>query len=325
VFHAAHRPADLQADELFGHWKGAFTGAVGDAPGIWERADGGTLFIDEVAAIDSRVQEMLMQPIEERRMRRLGSPVSGPAPPRQVDVLVILATNQKLSAADRGNVKLDFLNRIDAFTIEVPALRDRREDLPQLVAHLADKIAPHWRGQILPDAMEALQRCQWREGNVRQLRNVIERSLVNNPDQDITTEDLRLAQPVAENRVLPEGGTEWRRFSQALDHPPSGLTVAEAKLLKDELSGVFLDLLSRAIEWSLEVTQEAGEPNLTACARFLSGRNELSTMEAKQFFKKLLTLDTRGKTIAQRLSGSRAVHQHETLAMLVKQILKDPP
>ena len=326
VFHAAHRPADLQADEMFGHWKGAFTGAVADAPGIWERADRGTLFIDEVAAIDLKVQEMLMQPIEERHVRRLGTPASGMPPLKTVDVLVLLATNQNLSAKGPGGVKLDFLNRINAFVIDLPPLRDRADDIPNLVAYLARKVAPTWKGQFLPDAVQALRLAEWREGNVRELRNVIERAIVNNPDQDITVRDLGLQHVSIPGSLSEEPDDKtWRRFAEALNRSPGNLSLDDAAALKIELRGLFLDLLVHVIEWSIAVTQEGDSPNLTACARFLLGRNDVSTMEAKQFFKKVLSLDTRGKNVARRLQNSPRLLRHETLVKLLKQIVKTSP
>ena len=197
VFHAAHRPAELQADELFGHWKGAFTDAHADSPGIWERADGGTLFIDEVADINIKVQQTLMQPIEERKVRRIGVAPKNSSAPKPVDVLVILATNRDINlATSSGEFKGDFLNRINAFTIEAPPLRDRPEDIPMLVKHLSATIKPDWNGRFLQDAMDTLLAWEWREGNIRELRNVIERAITNNPGQDITAADVTMTNMV---------------------------------------------------------------------------------------------------------------------------------
>jgi len=335
VFHAAHRPAELQADELFGHWKGAFTGAQTDTPGIFERANAGTLFIDEVADIDLKVQQTLMQPIEERKVRRLGQPASGTPQLKDVDVLILLATNRNLSASPAsGAVKLDFLNRINAFSIEVPALRDRHEDIPPLVSHLAGKIAPSWKGRFLPEAMDVLVKHDWREGNIRELRNVIERALVNNPDQDITARDVSVsvkAEHVAHERVADKEKPEteekerarWQAITDALRVSPETLSVAESEASRNELRGAFLDLLAHVLEWSLRMNKQDGKPNLTATARFLLGRDDVSTMEAKQFLKKLLTLDTRGKGVAKKLAASTLAKEHETLNRLLAEIAKE--
>ncbi len=333
VFHAAHRPGDLQADELFGHWKGAFTGAEKDNPGIWERANGGTLFIDEVADIDLKVQQMLMQPIEERRVRRLGQPASGVPELTDVDVLVLLATNRSLQdSKTSGTMKLDFVNRIDAFPIEVPPLRERQEDIPQLVSRLAEGIVPSWRGRFLPDTIGELVNHDWREGNVRELRNVIERALINNPDQDITPKDIELSRPneqpyqeatdpthMSRERNRPH----WEACFAALKASPESLSVADSEAIRRNMSGSFLGLVTHILEWSLRLNTQESKPNLTATARFLLGRDDVSTMEAKQFLRKLLTLDTRGKQIARRLSESKLCGQHDTLSRLIKTILKE--
>ena len=332
TFHAAHRPSELQADELFGHWKGAFTGAANDSPGIWERADGGTLFIDEVADINIDVQQMLMQPIEERKVKRLGQRLEDSTTPHNLDVLVLLATNRDLSASISPNsIKLDFLNRINAFTIEVPPLRDRREDIPILVDHLAKSILPNWRGRILPEALQDLSEHDWQEGNVRELRNVIERALVNNPDQDITSRDIILSierekiaktpQFQIETHIEGTHGDLWKRFAGALRTDPGEYSVKEFSKILDDLQGGFLDLLAHALIWSLEANKSYSKLNLTATARFLLGRKDLSTMEAKQFLKKLLTIDTRDKTLAKMISESELVIDSDALSRLLEEIL----
>jgi DNA-binding NtrC family response regulator len=275
---------------------------------------------------------MLMQPIEERKVRRLGSSGSASTRPKDVDVLLLLATNQNLSASvGHGHMRIDFLNRINAFLIEVPPLRERMEDLPELVAHLSGMLAPEWSGRFLPEATAKLLTHQWSEGNIRELRNVIERALVNNPDQDITARDLVIVTRVDRSRsqnasVEPEQHDDdfgtWQSMVKAIGAPPGLLSVDDCEAAKETLRGSFLEVVAHILEWALELTAQEGRPNLTAAARFLLGRDDVSTMEAKQFVKKLLTLDTRGKTIARRLEQSSTLMYHETLKKLMTEILK---
>jgi two-component system nitrogen regulation response regulator NtrX len=330
AFHAAHRPAELQSDELFGHWRGAFTGALSDSAGVWERADGGTLFIDEVADIDLKVQQTLMQPIEERRVKRMGASGRGGDAGRKLDVLVILATNKNLAlSASAGSIKTDFLNRINAFTIEVPSLHERKEDIPTLVKHLAKTIAPSWGGSFLPDAINKFRDHSWQEGNVRELRNVIERVITNNPDQDITGNDIDFNQAGNETNKLTNGGVTakrramWQVFVERLSDQPEKLSLSEVEQVKRELKGGLPDLIAHILAWALEIHRTNGKLNPTATVRFLLGRENLSTMEAKQFLKKALTLDTRGKMVAKNFQAVGIAAEHSTLTELLNESLEE--
>lgn len=295
VFNAAQRPPELQADELFGHWKGAFTDAREDSAGLWERADGGTVFIDEVADLDPAVQLRLMQPIEERRVRRLGHAPKGAEPERSVDVRVILASNRRLE--DQPTIKKDFLNRINALTIEIPSLRERPRDIPELARRILERLAPVWRGRLLPDAIMALQAHEWRQGNVRELRNVLARAMANFPDQDITARDLELAvdpsgHSESEARDIPSAG--WSDFVEALRSEPRSWRREEVDSWKRQLPGAFLEIVAAALVWSIRATREGGKMNYTAAARLLAGQPSMTTMQAKRFLKRVLTLDRPG-------------------------------
>ena len=304
VFNAAQRSPELQADEIFGHWRGAFTDAASDAAGMWERANGGTLFIDEVADLDETVQLRLMQPIEERTVRRIGSPPKGVPLEVSLDVLTILATNRKLSASPA--IKKDFLNRIDAFVIEIPSLRERQEDVPILVGALVRGLRPAWKGRVLPGAMAALRRHEWRRGNVRELRNVLERALTNNPGQDITLEDLGLEGERAEfvARDLAVAPAVAVAAYKALQQRPVGsLLVEELSRARVETAGFLPRLVAEAIAWALEVTATGDKLNHTAAVRLLLGREDVTGMEAKRFLTKVLSLDARGGSVWASFEG----------------------
>jgi two-component system response regulator PilR (NtrC family) len=325
TFNAAQRTAELQADELFGHWQGAFTDARTDIPGIWERAQGGTLFIDEVADLDESVQLRLMQPIEERRVRRLGHPPRGAAAEIEVDVRVLLATNRSLAGA--ATLKKDFLNRINAFVVHVPPLRDRREDIPLLAARLVFSLAPAWSGRILPAAMKALQAHEWRTGNVRELRNVLERALANNPQQDLTERDLQLpsrARPAAELSAEDAPRTAAEReqghLLSALTADLESLSAADLRRMRGELSGSLPPVLAALLIWAMRLTATDGKLNHTAAVRFLLGRNEVTTLEAKQFLRKYLSLDTRGGSVWRAFEDTRGGLNSELLDQLMSSL-----
>ena len=326
TFNASQRTADLQADELFGHWQGAFTDARTDSPGLWERAQGGTVFIDEVADLNEDVQLRLMQPIEERRVRRLGHPPKGKASEIEVDVRVVLATNRVLD--EMPSVKKDFLNRINAFEIHVPALRERSDDIPTLIDCLSAQLAPTWSGRILPEAMKILKKNDWRGGNVRELRNTLEQAIANNPGQDITARDLKPSKAGTSSERAGKRGiselTQPTRFDgvsliAALETDPDDSTVANLRKMRENFNGVLPQLLADILSWSLRLTAKDGAPNHTAAVRFMLGRDDISTLEAKQFIKKYLNLDTRAGSVWRRFEED----QRNLQSSLLDAILED--
>ena len=169
-------PAALLESELFGHERGAFTGAVAQTVGRFQAADRGTLFLDEIGDLPLELQPKLLRVLQEREFERLGSGRT-----QQVDVRVIAATNQDLLRMVReGRFRADLYYRINVFPIELPPLRDRQEDIPALVDHFIRKFAERYRKQIehVPDClMEALTEYDW-PGNIRELQNFIERSVI---------------------------------------------------------------------------------------------------------------------------------------------------
>ncbi|MHB8878141.1 MAG: sigma-54-dependent transcriptional regulator, partial [Myxococcaceae bacterium] len=166
----------LMESELFGHARGAFTGAAGARRGLFEEASGGTLFLDEIGDVGPKIQAQLLRALQENAIRRVGE-----STPVNVDVRVVAATNKDLGKlVEEGKFREDLLYRLDVVHLHMPALRDRREDVPVLVEHFA---ARHARGGASPlvtdKAMERLMAYDW-PGNVRQLENVVARALAFN-------------------------------------------------------------------------------------------------------------------------------------------------
>jgi two-component system nitrogen regulation response regulator NtrX len=181
-------PEELIESELFGHEKGSFTGATEKQIGKFEQADRGTIFLDEVGDMSPKTQAKVLRVLQEQEVERLGS-----ARTIKVDVRVIAATNKNLEdAIQRGEFREDLFFRLNVIPIQVPPLRDRREDIPLLVQHLAKRTSEEHNlkpKRFDPRAMEALQRYRWR-GNIRELRNTIERLMIMAPDDLVHVEDL---------------------------------------------------------------------------------------------------------------------------------------
>jgi formate hydrogenlyase transcriptional activator len=169
-------PFDLLESELFGHERGAFTGAIAQKIGRFELADKGTLFLDEVGDIPPGLQPKLLRVLQEQEFERLGS-----ARTHQVDVRLVAATNRNLAdMAKRNEFRSDLYYRLNVFPIPLPPLRERREDIPALVEHFVE-IYAHRMGkqidQISPETMSELSSYPW-PGNIRELQNFIERSVI---------------------------------------------------------------------------------------------------------------------------------------------------
>ena len=173
-------PEQLVESELFGHEKGSFTGATAARPGLFEVADGGTLFIDEIGELAGSLQPKLLRVLEDGSLRRVGSAIE-----RRVDVRIIAATNRRLEDEVRQNrFREDLFYRINVMSLNLPTLRDRFDDVPLLVQHF---LPAKWK--ITADAGEILREYHW-PGNVRQLRNVIERATILSDHRLVTVDDL---------------------------------------------------------------------------------------------------------------------------------------
>ncbi|MDR3013406.1 MAG: sigma-54 dependent transcriptional regulator [Chitinispirillales bacterium] len=173
---------DLLKSELFGHVRGAFTGAVSDRQGLIEMADGGTLFLDEIGDLDISVQCQLLKAIEEKTYRRVGENIQ-----RTSDFRLICATNRNLfEAIEEKTFREDLYYRINTLTISLPPLVKRSEDIPGLLNHLLTKMG-YAGSPLKDDVIEALSQHRWR-GNVRELRNALERALAFAQGKNLTLE-----------------------------------------------------------------------------------------------------------------------------------------
>ncbi len=216
-------PRELFESEFFGHVRGSFTGAVRDRVGRFQLADGGTLFLDEVGEIPLELQSKLLRVLQEGEFERVGDEAT-----RRVNVRVVAATNRDLKKeVSEGRFRLDLYYRLGVFPMEVPPLRDRREDIPDLIAHFVRQacVRFHVAPPIVPQReVDRAQKYEW-PGNVRELQNVLERAVIvshggkltldlpetNRPNKQL----VRAASndPMSESVVIPE--TEWRNRERA--------------------------------------------------------------------------------------------------------------
>jgi DNA-binding NtrC family response regulator len=180
VINCAALPENLLESEMFGHEKGAFTGAVTEKQGLFEVADGGTLFIDEIGELAGSLQAKMLRVLQDGSLRRVGS-----LKERRVNVRILAATNRRLEdEVKAGRFREDLYYRINVLSLELPPLRQRGEDISLLVEHF---LAPDWN--IEPEALRAICQYQW-PGNVRQLINAIERGKILGDDKLIRLDDL---------------------------------------------------------------------------------------------------------------------------------------
>jgi DNA-binding NtrC family response regulator len=221
-------PETLLEAELFGHVRGAFTGAVGARQGRFEQAHKGTLFLDEVGTMSTALQMKLLRALQEREFERVGDSQT-----IKVDVRVIAATNSDLSKmVAEGTFREDLYYRLHVIPIQLPPLRERRDDIPVLVKHFLEKFAPGTAMQVSQGAMRALMAYQW-PGNVRQLENAIERAVALSAGRrEVTIADLP-----AEVQTTPE--TTETPF---VEFPDSGID------LPAYLAKIERDLIQRSLD-----------------------------------------------------------------------------
>jgi DNA-binding NtrC family response regulator len=217
-------PETLFESELFGHERGAFTGATQRKPGLIEQARGGTLFLDEIGEIPAAIQAKLLRVLETKRFRRLGS-----ATDLEADVRILAATNRDLDGmAQRGEFRQDLLFRLNAFVVPVPSLRERREDVAALTRYflgnsgLSSRIAK----RVSEPAMRLLMEYNW-PGNVRELRNVVERAVILSGNKlKIDLEHL----PLAHTATPAYAAAPAAAVTLAFDHEPTLAEIEQAYL-----------------------------------------------------------------------------------------------
>lgn len=194
-------PADLIEAELFGVEKGAYTGANQSREGRFERANGGTIFLDEVVELTPRAQATLLRVLQEQELERVGDTRT-----RKVDVRVIAATNESLEqAVEAGRFRSDLFYRLNVFPVKIPALRDRLEDLPLLVEHFLNKFHSEYDKRTLGLSDKALALClnyRW-PGNIRELENVIERGVILTDNNECISEEALFVAPPNTNDTPP--------------------------------------------------------------------------------------------------------------------------
>jgi len=233
-------PPELLESSLFGHVKGAFTGAIATKRGLFEVADGGSIFLDEIGNINLETQAKLLRVIQEKEFMRLGS-----VDTIRVDVRIIAATNadlQKLMA--EGRFREDLFYRLNVINIALPPLRRRREDIPMLVTHFLDKYSEENKRRVkdvTPEAMRFLMDYPW-PGNVRELENAIERAVV------LCTGD----------RVTPELLPDYLRFPMRSDQPAM-IVPPEGLSLKDAVSHYERTMILQSLEIAGGVQKKAAE------------------------------------------------------------------
>jgi two-component system nitrogen regulation response regulator NtrX len=212
-------PEELIESELFGHEKGSFTGATEKQIGKFEQADRGTIFLDEIGDMSAKTQAKVLRVLQEGEVERLGS-----ARTKKVDVRVIAATNKDLDQEiEKGTFREDLYFRLSVIPIRVPPLRDRREDIPLLVRHFADLFSRdnNRRPQrFTPAALEYLQKARWK-GNVRELKNTVERLIIMTPSDTLDVDDLRdivrlESKPAASDNEKERPGT-LREFKETAE------------------------------------------------------------------------------------------------------------
>jgi two-component system response regulator AtoC len=266
-------PENLLESELFGHRRGAFTGAIADKKGLFEEADGGTIFLDEIGSMPAALQSRLLRVLQDREVRRVGDNT-----PMYVNVRVLAATNEPMEKkVKEGQFREDLYYRLNVIPIQLPALRERREDIPLLILHkLRNKVSPRTGKpfHITRRAVEALNAYRW-PGNVRELENVLERACTLCDGDLLRAADLPIAVQSSapeESRVVPGGRDETTFIEAPLtagDEPGSLSPTAESGMkvtrsvalepLKDFLREQEVNYLNRTLVYTAGNKEKAAE------------------------------------------------------------------
>lgn len=231
-------PSELLESELFGHTRGAFTGAVSAKKGLFEVADGGSIFLDEITTIPPETQARLLRVIQEREFTPLGD-----TSPRKVDVRIIAATNTDLRRAVlAGDFREDLFYRLNVINIHLPPLRNRRADILPLTQHFIRKYSRengrNLSEQISPEVLLALEQYPW-PGNVRELETAIERAVIIARSDQITLDCLRA-------EILNPDGAEG--LGGGVSAPSQNIDLAHGISFYDEVSRFEIELIRQALD-----------------------------------------------------------------------------
>jgi two-component system, NtrC family, response regulator PilR len=258
-------PETLLESELFGHERGAFTGAIREKKGLFTEADRGTIFLDEIGETSTAMQIKLLRVLQDHVVRRVGSNIE-----TQVDARVIAATNRDLAESIRaGTFREDLFYRINVIPITLPPLRQRREDIALLVEHFITKYSKSMgvpQKRISSDAMRSIEKYHW-PGNVRELENVIERMIALEPSDVLTTKSL--PEHVLLGASIPD---------MTFDLPPEGIS------LEDHLEGIGKIFMLKALERTGGVQTQAAELLRMSFRsfRYYAKKYDLISREARQ-------------------------------------------
>jgi len=257
----------LMESELFGYEKGAFTGAMKSKAGLFQAANGGTIFLDEIGELPLEMQAKLLRVLQEREVRPVGSNSA-----INVDVRVIAATNRDLEAAYRaGTFRKDLYFRLNVVTVHLPSLRERRSDIPMLVHHFLNRYAPGTNLQVTPAAMKSLLQYEW-PGNVRELENCVARAITLGDRQVIDVADLPPAIRTESSDTVPRSSLDNNSLSTTALAEMERMTILKVfeqangdKALAGRMLGISRATLYRKLKrYNISLRPGPGEPVSTS-------------------------------------------------------------
>src|ERR1700687_3255583 len=263
-------PRDLIASELFGHEKGSFTGAVQRRLGRFEMAEGGTIFLDEVGELPKETQIALLRVLQERGFERVGGTRS-----IQTNVRVVAATNRDLRAAiAAGTFRSDLFYRLNVFPFEVPPLRDRREDIPELVEYFIDRCANNVGKNITGinnKSLELLQSYPW-PGNIRELQNVIERSVIMCETETFSVDETWIPQRPVASECKNQSNFSQKLVAQEKEMIESALRKSEGQVFGPTGAAALLNMPRSTVESKIR-SLRINKNRFKSCAGMAAGRS----------------------------------------------------
>jgi transcriptional regulator with GAF, ATPase, and Fis domain len=263
-------PRDLIASELFGHEKGSFTGAVQRRVGRFELADGGTIFLDEVGELPKETQVALLRVLQEREFERVGG--TRPIP---TNVRVVAATNRNLQAAvAAGTFRSDLFYRLNVFPIEVPPLRERWEDIPMLVEYFIDRCVREVRKNITgidKNSLDLLQSYSW-PGNIRELQNVIERSVIMCETENFSVDETWIPRQAVASESESQSDFSQKLAAREKEMIEPALRGSEGRVSGPSGAAATLGMPRSAVESKIR-SRRISKNRFKSCAGMPSGRS----------------------------------------------------